>query len=129
MLEFFKRYCLIGIACTIVCKALFLYPLGDVVFSQEAEPKTFLSITSAVDNNTYAVDGSFVEEKVFDLGFLAIWEGEETDEDEKSDDSFQRQNSTITALEVKNCDALNSLHCFATIPLFILFHSWKSFLL
>lgn len=129
MEELFKKYCLIGILCTIVCKALFLYLPGDSVTSHEANTKNVIAIPSAVDNYEDLANGRFVQKKFLNPGNdLTIWEGEETEEDEESDDSFLTKNSVITVLKIKDWDALNSLLCFATIPLFILFYAWKSFL-
>lgn len=129
MEDLFKKYCLIGIICTIVCKALFLYPPSDLITSHEVNTKNVISIPSTVDSYEDFRNGSFVQKKLFNLGNnLTIWEGEETEEDEESDDGFQIQNSAITVLKVKDCDALNSLLCCSKIPLFILFHAWRSFL-
>jgi len=129
MEKLFKKYCVIGILCTIVCKALFLYPPYDLATNPEANAKTVIAIPSAVDNYEDLANSTLTEKHFFNpVNCLTIWEGGETEEDEKSDDSFQSKNSITTVLKVEDCDALNSLLCSATIPLFILFHSWKSFL-
>ena len=125
----FKKYCVIGILCTVVCKALFLYPPYDLVTNPKAIAKAVIAIPSSVDSYEDLANSALVEKNFFNLvNCLTIWEGGETEEDEKSDDSFQTENSVITVLKVQDCDALNSLLCSTTIALFILFHSWKSFL-
>jgi len=112
-----------------VCKAFLLYPPGDLVSNHEANAKAVIAIPSAVDSYADMVNRCSVEKAYFNIAnCLSIWEGGETEEDEKSDDSFQSINSVVTVLKVEDCDALNSLLCPTTIPLFILFHSWKSFL-
>ena len=129
MEDVFKKYWVIGIHCTIVCKVLFLYPPYDLVTNPEGIVKTVIAIPSVVDSYEDSANSTSAEKHFFNLvNCLTIGEGGETEEDEKSDDSFQTESNIITVLKVEDCDALNALLCSTTIALFILFHSWKSFL-
>jgi hypothetical protein len=121
-----KKYCLLAILCAIVCKALLLYPPYELVTSPKAKAQTIAAIQSAENSYEDLAKSSFVESKFSSLNSLTIWECEETEEDEKSDDNLQRKNCITTVLKGEDCDALNSHFCSSTVALFILFHSWKS---
>ena len=128
MVEKFRKYFLVITLCTIMCKVLFPYSSASLN-KQELNTSSSIS-TLGVDDSDNDLEIFRVEneKRLNYLLYFSVWENEETDEDETSDEIFQKESFHLTFIKTNIFNFIGSRNCFAKIPLFVLFHSWKCFL-